>query len=95
MQSPFLYRGEVGQLQEVVNTNVAHLGDSHSSSQIFLGRPSLPHQTQYFAAIQSTDQSQGQHLVGAKELHQNNFQRSGALICKRFSSKSSGKAGEM
>ena len=77
MQNPILYHGEVGLLQEVANTNVAHLGDSHSSSQIFLGRPSWHHQTQYFAAMQSTDQHQGEHLVEAKELHQNNFQRSG------------------
>ena len=76
MQNPVLYRGEVGQLQEAVSTNVARLGDSHSSSRIFLGRPSWPHQTRYFAAMQSTDQHQGERLVEAKELHQNNFQRS-------------------
>ena len=76
MRSPFLYRGEVDQLQEVASTNVAHLDDSHSSSRIFLGRLSWPHQTQYFAAMQSTDRHQDQHLVEAKGLHQNNFQRS-------------------
>jgi hypothetical protein len=71
-----MYRGKVGQLQEVVNTDVAHFGDIHSSSQIFLGCHSLPDQTQYFAAMQSTDQHQYEHLVEAKELHQNSSQRS-------------------
>jgi hypothetical protein len=65
MQNPTLYRGEVGQLQEVVDTNEAHLGDNYSSSQIFLGHHSLPHQIQYFAGIKSTDQHQGKHLVVA------------------------------
>ena len=42
MQNPVLYRGEVGQLQEVVSTNVARVDDSYSFSRIFLGRPSWP-----------------------------------------------------
>jgi hypothetical protein len=48
-QSLVLFRGEVDQLQEVVNTNEAHLGDSYSFSQILLGRPSWPHQIHYFS----------------------------------------------
>jgi hypothetical protein len=61
---------------------VVRLGDSHSSSQIFLGRPSWPHQTRYFAVMKSIDQRQDEHLVEAKELHQNNFQRSGRPYLK-------------
>jgi hypothetical protein len=77
MQSQVLCRGEVDQLQEVASTNEAHLGGSYSFSQILLGRPSWPHQTQYFAAMKSTDQHQDERLAEAKELHQNSFQRSG------------------
>jgi hypothetical protein len=90
-----MYRGKVGQLQEVVNTNVAHFRDIHSSSQIFLGCHSLPDQTQYFAAMQSTDQHQDEHLVEPKSCTRIVPNVVGALICKRSSSKSSGKAGEM
>ena len=77
MQNQVLFRGEVDQLQEEVSTNEAHLGGSRSSSRIFLGRLSWLHQTQYFAAMQSTDQDQDERLVEAKELHQNSFQRNG------------------
>lgn len=77
MQNRVLYRGEVDQLQEVVSTNVAHLGNSYSFSQIFLGHPSLHLQTHYFVAMRSTGLHQGKRLEEAKEMYQNNFQRSG------------------
>src|SRR5215207_734287 len=77
MQSRVLDRGEVGQLQEVANTNEAHLDDSYSFSRILLDHHSWPHPTHYFAAMQSTGLHQGERLEEAKELHQNSFQRNG------------------
>jgi hypothetical protein len=77
MQSRVLDRGEVDQLQEVANTNEAHLDDSYSFSQILLDHHSWPYQTHYFAAMQSTGLHQDERLEEAKELHQNSFQRNG------------------
>jgi hypothetical protein len=77
MQNPILCRGEVGQLQEVVDTNGVDLDDSHSSYRIFLGRLSWHHQTHYFQAMQLADRHQDERRVETKELHQNSFQYSG------------------
>src|SRR5215211_7491800 len=63
MQNRVLCRGEVDQLQEVASTNEAHSDDSCSFSQILLGRPSWPHQTHYFAAMQSTNLHQNERLA--------------------------------
>jgi hypothetical protein len=73
MQSLDLCRGEVDQLQEVASTNGALLSDSYSFSQILLDHTSWHYQTQYSAVMQSAALHQGERLVEAKELHQNNF----------------------
>jgi len=67
----------VDQHQEVASTNEAHLDDSYSFFQIFLGHPSLPPQTHYFAIMQSRGLHQDERLAEAKELHQNSFQHNG------------------
>jgi hypothetical protein len=74
MQSLDLCRGEVDQLQEVASTNGALLSDSYSFSQILPDHTSWHYQIQYSAAMQSAALHQGERLVEAKELHQNNFQ---------------------
>jgi hypothetical protein len=77
MQTLVPCRGEVDQLQEAVNTNEAHLGDSYSFFLLLLGCPSWPHQTHYLVVVQSTGQHQDERQAEAKEPRQNSFQSSG------------------
>ena len=77
MQSQALRHGEVDRFQEVASTNEVHVDDICSFSQILLDHPSWPHQTHYFAAMQSRGLHQDERLEEAKELHRNSFQRNG------------------